>query len=208
MSDPKFVLGVDLDGVVADFYTGLRQVAAEWLEVPIEQLPTTVTYGLPEWSLDKAPGGYEALHRFAVTQRELFLNLTPIAGAAMALRRLSTDHDIRIRVITHRLFIKYFHQKAIRQTVEWLDKYDIPYWDLCFMKDKAAVGADLYIEDTPHNVEALRNDGHPTIVFSNSTNLQVAPPRAHTWDEGERLVLEELENWKSLRQSKKQTAGT
>lgn len=135
MPDAKFVLGVDLDGVVADFYAGLRQVAAEWLEVPLEQLPTNVSYGLPEWKLDSAPGGYDALHRFAVTQRKLFLRLNPIAGAAMSLRILS-EHDIRIRVITHRLFIKYFHQTAVRQTVEWLDKFDIPYWDLCFMKDK------------------------------------------------------------------------
>jgi UDP-glucose 4-epimerase len=33
--------------------------------------------------------------------------------------------------------------QGLRQTVEWLDFYDVPYWDLCFMKDKAAVGADL-----------------------------------------------------------------
>ena len=38
MNDAKFVLGVDLDGVVADFYTGLRVIAAEWLDVPIETL--------------------------------------------------------------------------------------------------------------------------------------------------------------------------
>jgi hypothetical protein len=127
MADRRFILGVDLDGVVADFYGGLRHVAAEWLEVPVESLTTNVTFGLPEWSLNNAPGGYDALHRFAVTQRELFLNLKPIAGAAVALRRLSAEHDIRIRIITHRLFIKYFHQTAIRQTIEWLDKYDLPY---------------------------------------------------------------------------------
>ncbi len=142
-----------------------RQVAADWLETPIESLPIAVTYGLPEWKLDQAPGGYDALHKFAVTQKELFLNLKPIPGAAMALRTLSA-RDVRIRIITHRLFIKYFHETAVRQTVEWLDKYDIPYWDLCFMKDKAAVGADLYIEDSPGNVEALRNDEHTTIVFT------------------------------------------
>jgi len=49
------------------------------------------------------------------------------------------------------------------------------------MKDKAAVGADLYIEDTSHNVEALREDGHSVIVFSNSTNSGVASPRADNW---------------------------
>jgi hypothetical protein len=30
-TDRKFVLAVDLDGVCADFYTGLRPIAAEWL---------------------------------------------------------------------------------------------------------------------------------------------------------------------------------
>jgi 5' nucleotidase, deoxy (Pyrimidine), cytosolic type C protein (NT5C) len=72
MSNNQFVLGVDLDGVVADFYGGLRPIAAEWLEVPIESLPTTVSYGLPEWKLDSAPGGYDALHKFAVTNVTYF----------------------------------------------------------------------------------------------------------------------------------------
>ena len=29
----RFVLGVDLDGVCADFIGGLRPIAAEWLDV-------------------------------------------------------------------------------------------------------------------------------------------------------------------------------
>ena len=33
MTDRSFVFGVDLDGVVADFYGGLRPIAAEWLGV-------------------------------------------------------------------------------------------------------------------------------------------------------------------------------
>jgi 5'(3')-deoxyribonucleotidase len=194
VGDAKFVLGVDLDGVVANFYSGLRPVAAEWLEVPVDSLPAEVTYGLPEWGVDKAPGGYEALHRFAVTQRELFRRLPPMPGAAPALRRLSKE-EVRIRIITHRLFIKYFHQEAVRQTIEWLDTHDIPYWDLCFMKDKAAVGAELYIEDAPSNVESLRADGHETIVFSNSTNLGMPGPRANTWEEAEALILAAQQKW-------------
>ena len=53
-----------------------------------------------------------------------------------------------------RLFIKYFHKQAIQQTVAWLDMHGIPYWDLCFMRDKAEVGANLYVKDAPANVEA------------------------------------------------------
>lgn len=195
MSESRFVLGVDLDGVCADFYGGLREVASEWLAKPIEELTPHVSYGLPEWKLAEA-GGYENLHRFAVTQRELFRKLRPFEGCSLILRRLST-RNVRIRIITHRLFIKYFHQEAVRQTIEWLDHHDIPYWDLCFTRDKTAVGADLYIDDAPSNVEELRSDGHPTIVFSNSTNTHLPGPRADTWFEVESLVLAELETWKN-----------
>jgi len=196
MDNAKFVLGVDLDGVVADFYEGLRIIAAEWLDVPLDKLTPDVTYGLPEWKLDQAPGGYDALHRFAVTQRELFKVLKPIPGAPAALRRLSAS-GVRIRIITHRLFIKYFHQIAVSQTIEWLDHHDIPYWDLCFMKDKAAVGADLYIEDSPSNIEKLRADGHQTIVFLNSTNLSLPSPRANNWGEAEALIVKTRDEWLS-----------
>ena len=34
-ADRRFVLGVDLDGVCADFYGGLKPVAAEWLGVDL-----------------------------------------------------------------------------------------------------------------------------------------------------------------------------
>ncbi len=187
VDEPMFVLGVDLDGVVADFYAGLRPIAAEWLGVAANDLTPSPSYALDEWKLASV-GTYDDLHRFAVTQRSLFRQLQPMPGAAAALRRLS-QRGIRIRIITHRLYIKHFHQESVSQTVEWLDYHGIPYWDLCFMKDKAAVGAQLYVEDSPSNIAALRADGHPTIVFSNSTNLDLAEPRATSWLDVERLVL-------------------
>jgi 5'(3')-deoxyribonucleotidase len=196
MADRAFVFGVDLDGVVADFYGGLRPIAAEWLGVSIDTLPQRVSWGLAEWGVDDAPGGYERLHRFAVTQRELFSRVPPMPGAPQALRRLSIE-GVRIRIITHRLFIKYFHQVAVSQTIEWLDRHDIPYWDLCFMQQKTAVGADLYIEDSPANIERLRAESQKTIVFTNSTNEHLAGPRANTWEEVAQMVLAEKLAWES-----------
>jgi 5'(3')-deoxyribonucleotidase len=195
MNDNIFILGVDLDGVVGDFYGALRKIAAEWLDKPLETLTTEVTYGLEEWGLDDF-GGYERLHRFAVTQRNIFRDMEPLKDAPATLRKLS-HLGIRIRIITHRLFLKYSHRTSITQTVEWLDKYDIPYWDLCFMKDKGAVGAHVYIDDSPENITSLRKLGCKTIVFSNSTNRNLPGPRADNWPEVERLVLEAREEWKT-----------
>ncbi len=194
MKDKDFILGVDLDGVCADFYTTMREIAAEWMGQPVESLVKEVDFGLKEWKIDEV-GGYEPLHRFAVTQRDLFRRVAPIPGASVALRKLSAE-GIRIRIITHRLFIKHFHQEAVRQTVEWLDHHGFPYWDLCFMKDKAQVGANIYIDDSPGNVESLRSYGYNVIVFRNSTNSHLAGPGADNWLEVEAIVRKEFEAWK------------
>ena len=182
----EIVLGVDLDGVCADFYARMREIAAEWLEVGLETLTTDVSYGLEEWGI-RDEDHYRQLHRFAVTQRDLFETCVPIRGAATTLRRLS-DEGYRIRIITHRLFINFFHEASVRQTIRWLDKHGIPYRDLCFMGEKDQVGADLYIDDSPDNLAALRAAGHLAICFANSANKQVEAPRARTWDEVYRLI--------------------
>jgi 5'(3')-deoxyribonucleotidase len=195
MDESSFILGVDLDGVVGDFYGAMRKITAEWVNRPLEALTENVSFGLDEWGLDEF-GGYERLHRFAVTQRDLFRIMEPVRDAPAVLRKLSR-RGIRIRIITHRLFLKYSHKESIIQTVEWLDNYDIPYWDLCFMNDKGAVGAHVYIDDSPFNIKSLRTQGCKTIVFSNSTNTALSGPRADTWKEVEGLVLEALEEWKT-----------
>jgi 5'(3')-deoxyribonucleotidase len=161
----------------------------------VETLTEDVGYGLDEWGISEY-GGYDRLHRFAVTQRNLFRDMPPIKDAPAVLRKLS-GKDIYIRIITHRLFLKYSHKTSITQTVDWLDNYDIPYWDICFIGDKVAVGAHLYVDDAPQNINQLREQGHKTIVFSNSTNKNLPGPRAGSWRDVEKLVLEAREEWRT-----------
>jgi 5'(3')-deoxyribonucleotidase len=184
--EKKIVLGIDLDGVCADFYGRMREIAAEWFERPLEDLTPDVSYGLPEWGI-VGREQYESLHRFAVTARNLFGTVAMIPGARSVLRRLS-EEKYHIRIITHRLFIYYFHALAVQQTIEWLDHHGIPYHDLCFMKDKEQVGADIYIEDSPENVKSLRVRGFYTICFANSTNKEIGNPRAQNWDDVYNLI--------------------
>jgi 5'(3')-deoxyribonucleotidase len=195
LDESNFILGVDLDGVVGDFYSALRKIAAEWLSKPEEVLTRNVSYGLDEWDIAEY-GGYDRLHRFAVTQRNLFRDMLPIKDAPGTLRKLSS-RGVRIRIITNRLFLKYSHKTSITQTVDWLDNYDIPYWDICFMNDKVAVGAHVYIDDAPKNITQLREQGNRTIVFSNSTNQGIPGPRADSWIEAEKIILEAMEEWRT-----------
>ena len=65
------------------------------------------------------------------------------------------------------------------------------------MADKGAVGAHVYIDDSPANIRRLRDQGCYTIVFSNSTNRDFPGPRAENWQDVERLVMEAKEEWQT-----------
>jgi 5'(3')-deoxyribonucleotidase len=194
-ADIRFVLGLDLDGTCADFYGRMREIAAEWSGQNLDELPLEPVWGLTNWGL--LPEEYDRLHPFAVTQRSLFETLKPIAGAPQAIRRLGTE-GIRIRIITHRLFIRHFHETAVAQTVRWLDHHGIPYWDLCFMRDKGDVGADLYVEDSPDNIQSLRHLKRDVIILDNATNRELIDDpggRACDWNTAEKMIRERYYRW-------------
>jgi len=192
----RFIFGVDLDGVVMDFYGALKPIAAEYLGRRTDELTDDYRYGLKEWGLLDKKGGYDlsypALHRFAVNQHEIFKNAPPIAGAPFHLRRLSRL-GVHIRIITHRLFVGGLHQKAITQTAAWLERHDIPYQDLCLVADKTSINAHLYIDDSPTNIEAFREAKKRCIVFDNPTNRHIKSSlRAKTWEEVYEFVVREV----------------
>jgi 5'(3')-deoxyribonucleotidase len=180
-----FIFGVDLDGVCGDYTAALREVAVERLQVDPSALPLERSWDFREWGL--SPTQFEDLHRAAVMEHRIFRTMPAIPGAAETLWRLS-DAGVWIRIITHRLYVNWGHAQAVADTVEWLDATGIPYRDLCFLGAKPQVEADCYVEDAPHNVEALRETGARVIVFDQPYNQGLPGPRAVDWGEVETLV--------------------
>ena len=185
------VLGVDLDGVCADYESALRASVAARRGVEPSTLPAQETTGhFAEWDLSS--DGFREAHRVAVTEDRIFRTMDPYPGVAEVLWRLS-DAGVWIRIITHRLLFNGLHEASAADTAVWLDQHDIPYRDLCFIGDKATVGADLYIDDSPHNIEALRRAGRTAIVFDQRYNRHLDGPRVSSWQEVEPLVLDHLD---------------
>ncbi len=189
MNEPitTFVLGVDLDGVCADYTAAFATVVAGEKGCDPSELPSGRSWDFGEWELDGI-GGFEHLHRLAVLERRMFRDMPMIDGCAEVLWRLS-DAGVWIRIITHRLVVHWGHQIAVADTVAWLDANNIPYRDLCFLGRKPEVEADLYVDDAPHNVEALREHGNEVLVFDQPYNKAVADPRVRSWDEIEEATL-------------------
>ncbi|MEQ8841350.1 MAG: hypothetical protein RIB98_10235 [Acidimicrobiales bacterium] len=186
MTEP-FVLGVGLDGVCADDTAGFRTVVADRLGVAEASLPLERSWSFAEWGLE--PSDVEDHYRHAVIERHMLRDLAPVESAAETLWRLS-DAGIWIRILTRRLHVNGAHRTAVADTVEWLDEAHIPYRDLCFLGAKPAVEADLYLDDSPVNIAALRKAGNEVIVFDQPYNRDERDPRAMNWAEVEEIVME------------------
>ncbi len=182
---PGFVLGVDIDGVCCDYVGELRHIVAKHKGVPTESLTREVSWGCKEWGIDQEE--FDDLHRKAVLEHDLLLNMKPHDGVADTLWRLS-DAGVWIRIVTHRLYVNWGHETTASHTVRWLDEMRIPYRDLCFLAEKSSVEVDAMVEDAPHNIERLRAAGKIVIIFEQPFNRYLPGLRARNWAEVEEIV--------------------
>lgn len=181
------ILGVDLDGVCADYTTAFRPLVAQELNIPLSSLPEERSWDFSEWGL--SPKQFQDLHHKAVEDYRMFRSMPVFENASEVLWRLS-DAGVWIRIITHRLYVNWGHAIAVTDTVEWLDQARIPYRDICFLGDKPEVEADIYLEDAPHNIASLRSSGNSVIVFDAPYNQEVDGPRATSWLNCEQMILD------------------
>ncbi|APT85031.1 5' nucleotidase, NT5C type [Corynebacterium aquilae] len=185
------VLGVDLDGVCMDYSQAFRPFAARWLRVPEQNLGDQQTYDIATaWGF-KDHWDYLACHTDAVS-KHMFATGPVIPGAAEAMQKIS-DAGVHIRIVTHRLLVAGHHQIAISDTAKWLDDNGFPYRSLCFTGLKDSVDADLYIEDAPTNIAALKKQGIESIIVDQPYNRDVAGLRIIDWAEDYPVVLRRLE---------------
>ncbi len=185
----EFVLGVDLDGVCGDYTAAFRRVVMTERDLPAEALGEQRSWDFDEWGI--GPDEFATLHRLAVLEYHMFRTMPVMPGAAEALWRLS-DAGVWIRLITHRLYVNWGHAVVLEDTAAWLDTSGIPYRDICFLGHKPEVEADVYVDDAPHNIVALRQAGTTAIVFDQPYNRDLPGPRAHGWQEVEELVRAQM----------------
>ena len=183
----EFVLGVDLDGVCAEYTSAFRRIVARERNVDADSLTTEVSWDFAEWGLDR--DSFLDLHKTSVQDHRMFKNMPALDGVSDALWRLS-DAGVWIRIVTHRLVTNWGHALIVSDTVDWLDAKSIPYRDICFLGRKPEIEADAYVEDAPHNVEALRARGNTVIVFDQPYNRDLDGLRASNWVEVEAIVSE------------------
>ncbi len=184
----KVVIGVDLDGVCGQYYDALRRYVAAQHGIPEEEIeniyPDPTTYDMIEWP--DFEYNFIKYHADAV-ENGIFANMKPVPGASHYLWKLN-EEGYHLRVITSR-FVKHGQNaQVVSDTAFWLDRNDIPYRDIMFVKDKPDVYADIYIDDSPENILRLNATGRKVIIFDAPYNKNIEGYRAHTWQEAYDLI--------------------
>lgn len=130
-------LGIDLDGVVADFVGG-------WTARYTEDFGTAPRQAAHEWD------GLHKLTHFPdmaafwdwMHSRGVFGTLDPIPGALDALALLAAaGHQIVI--------ISAKHDAAIPATLRWIAEHGLPTREIHFTEAKHEVACDAYLDDSP-----------------------------------------------------------
>ena len=188
------ILGVDIDNVLADYTDGLRNHMITKFNTPThlveEYYPEPIDYVFSNWKyLDGTPHPtmgeviFKENHSEAVANG-LFKTLNLLDPKASEILWKLDSEGHRIRIITARFVTHGQNYKAVSHTAEWLDKQDIPYRDLLFMSDKEHVEADLFIDDSPHNLVNLLTANKQAIVYNKLYNNHVEHHlKANNWTE-------------------------
>jgi 5'(3')-deoxyribonucleotidase len=145
-SPERLRLGIDLDGVVADFNGGW--IARYNQDFGARLHPDQVV-------------GWDALHALTAfgsmadfwdwargDGRSVFRDLPPLPGAIEMLHELASEH--RIAIITARF------DWAIADTLAWLAEHGVLAREVHFLAAKQDVACDIYLDDAPYQLEALR----------------------------------------------------
>jgi 5'(3')-deoxyribonucleotidase len=143
-------LGIDLDGVVADFDGG-------WMSRYHEEFGSDPRLfhaepGAPEMVWDGLHHGthFPDMNTFWewVHQRHLFRHLDPMPGAPEALTKLASDgHEIVILTAKP--------DRAVPDTLHWIADLALPTREIHFIHDKHRVACDVYLDDSPLVLPAL-----------------------------------------------------
>lgn len=139
-------LGIDLDGVVADFNGGWMRKYNEEFDAELHPRQVDSWDGLPDlthfpdmgafWRWARDHGGHS-----------VFRHLEPYPGAVDALRGLNrAGHDVVVLTAKP--------DWAVHDTLEWLADHRIPTREIHILHDKHRVDCDLYLDDSPHVLRA------------------------------------------------------
>ncbi len=176
-------LGIDLDGVVADFNAGWVKKYNQDFEASLRDDAVQAWNGIPALTHFRHMGEFWAWARDH-GGGSLFRHLETYPGAVATLRRLQRrGHDI--------IILTTKPDWAVHDTYAWIAEHRLPTREVHITDEKWRVPCDVYLDDAPHHVYAIHRARPEAITcrFVRPWNRPVPGTLdVHDWDEFSQTV--------------------
>jgi 5'(3')-deoxyribonucleotidase len=178
---PGIRVGIDMDGVLADFNTG-------WMSRYNTDFGTQLEASMvQQWD-----GLYRLTHFGSMAEfwrwaqgdgRSTFRDAPPLPGAIEAVKRIGRQH--RVCIVSSKF------DWAIPDSLAWLADHGVPAREVHFLWDKTLAQCDIYLDDAPHQLEEL-TAGVPEAVVCRMVHPWNQPMDGvvdvHSWEDFEQVV--------------------
>jgi 5'(3')-deoxyribonucleotidase len=179
-------LGIDLDGVVANFING-------WMTRYNRDFGANLTEDLVDhWDAATDLTHFANMQAFwqwagaAGNRPSIFRDLKTFPGAIETLRALAEDHDIVILTMKP--------DWAAADTFAWIADRRLPTREVHLLRDKWRIDCDIYLDDSPHVLPSLLEHRPDSMVCRYVRPWNVPLNGAHDvddWDDFAGLVARE-----------------
>ena len=147
------IVKIDMDGVIRDILTPMCDIYNHLCKENVQPKDINV-YNVNEFFVKMwdeflfKPSD----HFFNYMANDVFLNKAkPYEGVREAILRLQ-EVGFKVVIVTWQETLK---NKLL--ALEFLDRYNIPYDDICFTRDKYMIGGDVLIDDNPEFLDDPRD---------------------------------------------------
>lgn len=187
MENKKFNIGLDLDGVVACFWSNYREYLHLHCGIPMENMlkEPTQWYFYRDWNITDE----QFLEYFikGINDGFIFKYCKVIDNASYYINLLYQDgHNIHL--ISNRS-IPGAEENALLNTKYWIDKNKISHHTLDLTNDKTSTvdkyDLDIFVEDTPKNLDSisLTNCSHLLLFNQKWNSSDSIYKRVYSWEE-------------------------
>ena len=184
-------VGIDIDGVLAD-YTGALRTVAPSLGIELDGSVPPKHWSMQEEGWFSNRDDWKLCHAAALRECDTF---DPIGGfpyiAEQTHRLRSAGHTVVILTAREAPPWQDSYDDAwvFKGTWEWLDLHSIGYDELRFDGTKTGHQLDALLDDAPHNITEYQDAGERVVIFDQPYNRHLAGERVGSLSEFVDLVL-------------------